>query len=137
MKTLLALLGYAVVATLLMGVLSGGVFWLIRPDPSLMREAKAAPIPPRIAESIERKRMPEPVATPTSVRAPIQEPMHEANVALRQPATKITIRELGPRPTDKRKRKARVGRTVTSFGDIFDSRATSPSIPMGRSDFPY
>jgi hypothetical protein len=102
MTILLTLLGYvAGNAALVVGLVSG-VLWLVQPDPSLMREAKAAPIPPRIAESIERKKVPEPVAE----SLPHKSPMLEASVALTaQSAPKLKIRELGSPPAKKWKRK--------------------------------
>jgi hypothetical protein len=61
-----------------------GLWWLVTPDQMLQRplEAKAAPIPPRLAESIERK-VPVPVHEPVPVRAaPPLPPMQEAIVSL-------------------------------------------------------
>ena len=74
MKTVGTLLGYVAGAAALVALLMSGVFWLVQPDPSLTREAKAAPIPPRIAESIERKTAPEPTPAPVvNVQPMLQE----------------------------------------------------------------
>ena len=80
---------YVAVTAGLFGSLAGGVWWLVTPDPSvklLAVEARAAPIPPRIAESIER-RVSVPVQEPQPVHAaPPPPPMQEANVALTAPS---------------------------------------------------
>src|SRR6185295_14221889 len=111
MKILLTLLGYMAGTAALVGSLMSGVLWLVHPDPSFMREAKAAPLPPRIAESIERKRAPEPVVEPVSGKAP----MVEANVVLTTPsAPKVKIRALSSPPANKRNRTPRdEGRTLS------------------------
>jgi hypothetical protein len=138
MRTLSALLGYVVSAALLMGVLWGGVFWLVRPDPSLTQGAKAAPIPPRIADSIERKKLPDSIETPAAVKAVVHEPMQEANAALTRPTPSFKIRELSPLPTEKRKRKSKEERAATASLDTApDTRLAPRSVATGRTDFPY
>jgi len=70
MNLALRLVLYVGITAGLFGGLASGVWWLVTPDASLRLpvEAQAAPIPPRIAESIERK-MPLPVQEPQPVRA--------------------------------------------------------------------
>jgi hypothetical protein len=87
MTLALRLVLYVAVTAGLFGSLASGVWWLITPDPTLQQplEAKAAPIPPRIAESIEG-RVPMPVQEPQPVRAaPPPPPMQEAVVSLPVP----------------------------------------------------
>ena len=50
------LLAYALVIGVLCAGLIKGVIWLVQPGPAISREAHVAPIPPRIADSIERKK---------------------------------------------------------------------------------
>lgn len=130
MKTLLTLLGYLAGTAALAGSLMGGVFWLIQPDPSLLREAKAAPVPPRIAESIERKKTPEPVVEPVKV------PLVEASVALTMPSVaKIRIRELVRPPANKQNRQPRNdGRTLSVSAEIPPSPAVRT---LSRNNSPY
>jgi hypothetical protein len=72
-----------------------GAIWLARPDPSLKAEARLAPLPPRIAESIERKKDAPLRVEPIEVK-PL-EPMTEATVALTPPpASKPTVRAVQP-----------------------------------------
>jgi hypothetical protein len=58
MRIVLAISGYLAVATLIVFGASQGARWLVTPDPTLTSsDPPAAPsIPPRIAESIERKK---------------------------------------------------------------------------------
>jgi hypothetical protein len=72
MRVLAILLGYVASIAALAGPLIGGVFWLLQSDPSLTREAKAAPIPQRIAESIERRKAAIAAAEPVPIKAPIR-----------------------------------------------------------------
>jgi hypothetical protein len=80
MGSLARFVGYTAVVGGLSLVLIYGAVWLASPDPSLKAEARAAPLSPRIAESIERKKDAIPRAEPAEVKRP--EPMTEANVAL-------------------------------------------------------
>lgn len=124
MKILLTLLGYVAGTAALAGSLMSGVFWLVQPDPSLMREAKAAPVPPRIAESIERKKAPEPVVEPVSVKAPLV----EASVALTTPpAPKIKTNKQNRKPRDE-------ARTLR----VSAEKPPPPEVrTLSRNDSPY
>jgi hypothetical protein len=95
MKTLLAsLLCYLAATCALASALVGGVAWLIRVDASGGAPAREVPIPPRIAESIDRKKAFVPPQLPQAPSAPAN-PMQQANVALTQPSTaRPVIREL-------------------------------------------
>jgi hypothetical protein len=107
MKKLIAiLLCYLAATSVLASALLGGVFWLIRTDPTESAPARVAAIPPRIADSIERRKMVLPAPEPQVPPAPVR-PMQEANVALKQPppAARWVIRELTPsRPNGRRAR---------------------------------
>ena len=134
MKTVGTLLGYVARAAALVAVLMSGVLWLVRPDPSLTREAKAAPISPRIAESIERKKAPEPTPAPVAEPPKVQPMLQEANVSLTsQSAPKFKIRELGPPPARKRKPKGDEPAVSAAV-----ENTPAPEIRrMTRNDFPY
>jgi hypothetical protein len=134
MKTIGTLLGYVAGTAALVAVLMSGVFWLVRPDTSLTQEAKAAPIPPRIAESIERKKPLEPVAEPVAEPVKVQPMLQEANVSLTsQAAPKFKIRELSPPLARKRMPKGDE-RTLSAAVE----NTPVPEIRrMTRTDTPY
>jgi len=124
---IIALLCYLAATSALAGGLLGGGFWLIGTETTGSAPARVAPIPQRIADSIERKKAvvppQEPAASPPATR-----PMQEANAALRPPA-KWTIRELTPPPA--KKRNARVKNQPDG--------AFTPSyaVTTARNDNPY
>ena len=75
MRALSGLIAYTAVVCLLAGGVILGARWLMEVAPTLKREVRAAPIPPRIADSIERKKgLPIQAAapTPTPVRPVMQ-----------------------------------------------------------------
>lgn len=89
------LFGYAMAIAGLSIALFGPLFWLLTPDPTLGLEPQVAPRPPRIAESIERKRAP-PVVQPERVapmtRAPDALPeMNEAPAALPEKHVSVAL----------------------------------------------
>jgi hypothetical protein len=85
---------YVFITAGLVASLAGGVSWLVTPDPSLQQpfEAKAVPVPPRIAESTEKVVVP--VQEPQPARAAPSAPLQEAPVAL-----PIPPRMVAPKPT--------------------------------------
>ena len=112
MRILATLLGYISAIALLVGVLTSGVFWLVRSDPTLIREARAVPIPPRIAESIERQKVPEPLPEPIVKPPPRKATLQEATVSLTtQPARQIRIPEMSTPPSKKRQQNQTARRT--------------------------
>jgi len=131
MRVLAGLLAYAAVVCLLAGGVIRGTLWLIEPDPSIKWETKAAPIPPRIAESIERKK-PLPVPAVAATSEPVKPVMQEAAASLTSPPT-FRIRELGP-PSPKKAKKRREQKPVVA-------EAPTTSVPQAvstaRTDFPY
>ena len=81
--TLLALVFYVAATATLVGSLYAGTVWLSSRDPSLATPVRAAaPIPPRIAESLTAAFIPEKPPQPVAPRTP----MIEANVSLTDPA---------------------------------------------------
>jgi len=96
MKIVTGLFGYAVGVAGLVGALIYGMSWLVQPDASAAASApRVAPVPPRIAESIERRKEPPPPPPPAV--AP-KEPMTVSNASLAPPPNQ-TIRELSaPKP---------------------------------------
>jgi hypothetical protein len=89
-------LAHIAVYLLTIGALSwtliSGAIWLATPDPSLAKAdtRRPAPIPPRIAESIERKAIPfKPQEPEASVLRPVSAPvMQSAPVSLPTPVVK-------------------------------------------------
>ena len=125
MKTLfLTLAGYLAATSALAGVLLGGVLWLISTDGAESQAARVASVPPRIADSIERKKAFVPQQAPPAASVPAR-PLQETNVALRQPpAAKWVIRELAP-PRGK-KRETRPGDRATARASN-DAATAAPS----------
>jgi hypothetical protein len=93
-KLIATLFGYLAVVSLLAGGVLGGVVWLIRTDGAESATVRAAPLPPRIADSIERKKALVPPQPPPVAALPYR-PLQEANAALSQPPRSF-IRELAP-----------------------------------------
>jgi hypothetical protein len=129
MKTLLAaLLCYLAATSALAGALLGGIAWLARVDATAGVATRAVPIPPRIADSIERKKAyvpPQPPQAPSAAANPMQ----QANVALTQPTTmRPVIRELWP-PSPQRKTGPRTRKQVPARET---KDATAPSYPEVR-----
>jgi hypothetical protein len=80
MRTLARFAGYAAVVGGVSMTLIHGAFWLGSPDPSFKVEGRVAPLSPRIAASIERKKDVIPRVQPVAEQ--LAKPMMEANVAL-------------------------------------------------------
>ncbi|TMJ04267.1 MAG: hypothetical protein E6G97_07095 [Alphaproteobacteria bacterium] len=134
---------------LLFGGLIGGVFWLVKPDPTAATVApRVAPISPRIAESIERKKLDTPAPTPvvqttstTIEPQPITPVMQEAPAALTQAPHRVQIRELSQR-TAKRKplphqRNAAAQNVATQEAAATPAPSAARPIATARSDSPY
>ena len=129
MKLLGELLGYLAAAAALAGVLAGAALWLIAPDPAAAaRPAQSRPIPPRIAEGIERKAALR--AQPVPV-AELPRPMQQADVAL-TPAPRIALRDLTPRSARKRK-----ARRPAAPPELASGSRAFPMVTTARTDSPY
>jgi hypothetical protein len=141
MKRSLAILAvYLLVSAGLLGGLFGGVFWLVQSEPAIAREQRSAPIPPRIAESIERKLVPLPpvVKEPEPIKQAMQEQaMQEAQVALPQTPRKVQIRELAPQPVKRKPRRDERAVALREAPAPQDVSAIVRPVSTARSDSPY
>lgn len=138
-RSLAILLAYVVVSAGLIGGLLSGVLWLVQPGPTVAQEPRAAPIPPRIAESIERKLAPPPAPVAVKEPEPVKPAMQEAQVSLTSATPRVQIRDLAPPPPVKRKPR-RDERTIASQRASAPQEASSASarvVSTGRSDSPY
>jgi hypothetical protein len=137
MKLAGILLFYTVAVGILFSTLAGGVIWLIRPGPAVSQEARPAPIPPRIADSIERRK-PFPVAQPTEERKPepVRPVLREANVSLAPaPVYSTEIRQLRPPAPQTRARRGE--RALAREIPAVSASAPAATVSAGRSDSPY
>ena len=93
---------YVLATAVLAGGLTCGVSWLISSDGAPVAQAKPAQLPPRIAESIERRK----AMIPPIVSLPPARPvMQEANVALRpEQGIKQVVREVARVPLGMKQR---------------------------------
>ena len=109
--------------------LIGGTLWLVQPGIAVSNEPRVAPIPPRIAESIDRKK-PLPVKEEPE---PIKPAMKAANVSLTPAPPQTRIRELSPPP--KQTRKPRGERTVPTQ----EAAPAAPTavVTTARTDVPF
>ena len=123
---------YTLAIGVLCAALIGGATWLITPGPAVSHEARIAPIPPRLADSIERKK-PLPVQEPEYRPEPVKPAMQEAAASLTPaPVRSFKIRELNPPPNQKRKPRREEG--------VAQAAAPAPVAPLvstARSDVPY
>ena len=127
MRFLARLLIYTAIVGSLAGGMVGGTLWLVQPGATMTREARAAPVPPRIADSIERKR-PRPVAAPE----PAKPVMQMAPVSLtHRPAFKI--RDLSPPSAQKRNKRRERKPVVAESSPV----SLPQAVTTARTDFPY
>ena len=154
MRLLGILATYLGATALVLGAFIGGVLWLVKPDPgTATAPPRVAPIAPRIAESIERKKMdalpvPTPVVQSTAARIepePIKPVMLEAPASLTP--SRIHIRELNPHVTSRKA--SRRERAVAQKGPTHERAiaqqepASAPEAPVARpiatarTDSPY
>ena len=135
MKLAGTLLSYAFAIGVLCAGLIGGVMWLIQPGAATSHEARVATIPPRIADSIERRK---PIPVQANEPAPAKPVMTEANVSLTPaPERPFKIRELNPPPKQHRKPR---GETAVAAADAARGaaiRTAAPVVSTARSDVPY
>jgi hypothetical protein len=154
MKLLRTLAAYLAVTAALFGGLVGGVFWLVQPDAQVAREQTAAPIPPRIADSIARKSapLPQPATKPAPDVQPqpamVEEPetvkpiMHEANVALTPAPHRVQVRELtaktSAKPKPRRQEQTIAARqTPPASAPQETSSVSAQPVSTARTDSPY
>ena len=135
MKDAKQLAAYVLIVAVVAVVFLQAGRWLITSDPNYKPEPRVATIPPRIADSIERKK--DLVLPPTPVSAPAAAvPMREAAVSLAQPPRHI-IRELSlPKPAaPKRRPKART--IEAHVAPSWTESAPSRTVTTARSDVPF
>ena len=118
MRFLARLLVYTAIVGALAGGMVGGTLWLVQPGATMTREARAAPIPPRIADSIERKR-----PVPVAALAPVS--------LTHQPAFKI--RDLSPPPAQKRNKRRERKPVVAESSPV----SLPQAVTTARTDSPY
>lgn len=132
MGTLAAIFGYLFLSALMLFGIGQGARWFVTPEsPGAFSASPRAPvIPPRIAESIERKK---PFVSEPPAALPAKPVMTEANVSLTPHHQSARIRELAaPKPVKKRKKGA------ASDPRTKNDAATPLLSPVrGRSDNPY
>jgi hypothetical protein len=137
MNIAIAMLSYLAAAAALAGSLAGGAVLLARTgDPQSAAAARrVAPIPPRIADSIERRKpIPQAPATPPAATRPIVAgpTMQDANVALTQAVPMKSAHREQPR----KKRNKRSAPQVSA--SAFEQGAPPASaVTTARSDNPY
>ena len=126
------LFSYALAIGILFASLIGGVMWLVAPGPAVSSEARIAPIPPRLAESIARKK-PVPPQEPEHRPEQVKPVMKEAAVSLTPaPVRAHKIRELTPPVKQKRKPRGEQG-----VAQAAPPAAAAPVVTTARSDVPY
>jgi hypothetical protein len=141
MRTLAAALAYTIVAVAMAYGFFAAATWLVAPDTSAPLAARAAPpIPPRIAESIERRMArvelpPDPPAAPISTKPAMQ----EANVSLlARPPLEINVRNTMAAPAPNRPRKhPRAQQANTPTASAVEVAPVKLPILTARSDNPY
>jgi|GEM_PF-6406248 len=137
MRLLGIIAAYIGASAALFGGLIGGVLWLIKADPTVAQEQRTAPIPPRIAESIERKSAQ--FAQPAVVEpAPVKPVMQEAPVALTQTPRRVQIRDLAPPRAVERKPRAHERKIAASArGPSQEVSSVRAAVTTARTDSPY
>jgi hypothetical protein len=132
------LLSYALAVGVPFSALVGGVMWLVQPGPAISQEARPAPLPPRIADSIERKK-PIPVEEPRIEERrpePVKPAMQEANVSL-APAPVYSPRTRVLSPPVMRPRQRRTEQAVAREAPAVSVSSRATTVSNGRSDSPY
>jgi hypothetical protein len=140
MRTLAAVLAYTTAAVAMACGFVAVAAWLVAPDASALPVARAAPpIPPRIAESIERKmaRLPEQARDSSPAPVSTRPAMQEARVSLvLPPAPEVKLRDR-PAPAQNRPRKAPLSQQAgTATAAVEVSGGTAP-VAAARGDIPY
>jgi len=149
MRLLTQLMSYLGVTVGLLGVVVAGAVWLLKPDPTMATAApRVAPISPRIADSIERKKLETPAPTPvvqttstTIEPQPITPVMQEAPAALTPAPHRVQIRELSQGMV--KRKPPRHPRSIASPEVATQQVASTPEplaarpIATARSDSPY
>ena len=144
MKLLALLMTYLGVSAGLFGGFVVGALWLVRPDPTMATAApRVAPISPRIADSIERKKL-DMAAQATATRVepePVKPAMQEAPAALTQAPHRVHVRELSQRMAKRKplphQRNAAAQNVATHEAAATPAPPVARPIATGRTDSPY
>lgn len=128
-------LSYVVIVGGLTLALAQGARWLVSADPGARPAVHRPPLPPRIAESIERRKEPAPPPPAPAVAKPFvpQPVMQQAAVALHPP----------PAPLRDSRRSKPGRRHPPKPGQGIDTQAppaappAQPVVTTARSDVPY
>jgi hypothetical protein len=137
MQLAIKCVSYVAIVVGLSLTLASGVRWLVSPDPAAARVTYTPPIPPRIADSIERKKELPPPPPPVVATAPAmaQPAMQNANVALHPPPRpREVIRELRVRPPGAKPRVKPDERLQAQAPPVVPAREV---VTTARSDVPY
>ena len=144
MKLIALLMSYLGVTAGLLGGVVAGALWLVKPDPSAATATpRVAPISPRIADSIERRKMETPAQPiPTSLEPePIKPAMQEAPAALTQAPQRVQIRDLSQRMAKRKplphQRNAAAQNVATHEAAATPAPPVARPIATGRTDSPY
>lgn len=107
--------------------------WLLSAAPTASQHTRTAVIPPRIAESIERKK---PLPVKESEPEPAKPVMKEATASLSAAIPQPKIRELisPPKQITKRRREKRIESSPLPTAPPVSS---AQIVTTARSDFPY
>jgi hypothetical protein len=133
MKTVKTLLAYLLFVGFIAVIFTQAGQWLVATDSTIKAEARAAPIPPRIADSIERKKAWTPAPSPA--REPLIEalPMQNANAALTKPAKEF-VRQLAiAKPRKKASTRSNVNEPALPPREPY----ARPAVTTARSDTPF
>jgi hypothetical protein len=136
--TLLArCISYVVIVSVVSLGFALGAVWLLRPDASAARAAHTPPLPPRIADSIERKKDPPAPPAPAIAAGPaLPETRQDANAALHPLPPRQVIRELKvQRPARPRREPVQEARNAQMQAST--SFPQPAGVTTARSDVPY
>jgi len=144
MKLIALLMSYLGVTAGLLGGVVAGALWLVKPDPSAATATpRVAPISPRIADSIERRKMDAAVhlMETKAEPEPIKPAMQEAPAALTQAPQRVQIRDLSQRMAKRKplphQRNAAAQNVATHEAAATPAPPVARPIATGRTDSPY
>ena len=120
----------AAIGVLCAGLIAG-TLWLVQPGAAVSGEPRVAPIPPRIAESIDRKKQ---LPVKAEEPKPVKPAMKEANVSLTPaPSQTSRIRELSPPPKQMRKPRREHAVPTQEAAPV----APAAMVTTARTDVPF
>ena len=132
---------YAAIICGLPLVFAGGIHWLVAADAHAPRALESPPLPPRIADSIERKKQPLPPPSPSVPprSAVVTAPLRQATASLHPAPVPTTVR--GPHRGVMKSRSAREAVKMPAIAapapQAVSTRLPQAVITTARSDVPY